>query len=281
MAGMKPACDPHQNVARFGAVSFLNTRPLIDGLDHDPRVQLRYAVPSALAGLLMEGLVDAALVPVVDLARSAGRWQRVSNACIASDGRTLTVRVYSKVPPEQMEVLHIDADSHTSVALARIIWSNVFHRPLRIEPVPPVDKLRDCESVLLIGDKVATTPMPWFDHHVDLGDAWKKWTGFPFVFAVWAASSDLDAETGKNQGELRRDQIARILETARDRGVARALELAVEFGPQRGWPVALAKEYFSRTLMYTLTPAALAGMNRFFDLLAEAGIAPRVGEPTV
>lgn len=275
MVGMNSACEPHSQVARLGAVSFLNTRPLIDGLDQDPRVQLRFAVPSALPGLLMEDMVDAALIPVVDLARSAGRWQRVSNACIASEARTLTVRVFSKVPPEQMEVLHVDGDSHTSVALARIIWSKVYRRSLEQKPMVPAEKLRDCESVLLIGDKVVTTPMPWFDHHVDLGDAWKKWTGLPFVFAVWATPANSSGRT-----RVDTEQLARILESARDRGVPRASALAAEFGPQRGWPADLAHEYLSRALMYTITPAALAGMNRFFELLAEAGIAPRVGEPT-
>lgn len=267
MVGMKPDFEPTSST-RLGVVSFLNSRPLIDGLDDDPCVNLRYAVPSALPGLLADGVVDAALIPVVDLARSAGAWTRVSDACIASDGRTLTVRVFSKIPPERMEVLHVDADSHTSVALARIIWANVYRRPLRLEPMPAPERLRDCESVLLIGDKVATTPMPWFDHHVDLGDAWKKWTGLPFVFAVWASPSD-------RRGE---DEIARMLETARDRGVARAADIAAEFAPQRGWPVPLAVEYLTQALMYKLTPAALAGMNRFFELLAQAGIAPRAGE---
>jgi chorismate dehydratase len=270
MVRMHPGSTSELPVARLGVVSFLNSRPLIDGLDGNPGVELRYAVPSALAGLLMESLVDAALTPVVDLARSGGKWRRVSDSCIASDGRTLTVRVYSKVVPEKIEVLHVDKDSHTSVALARIIWANVYGRPLRIEPMPSADQLRECESVLLIGDKVATTPMPWFDHHVDLGDAWKKWTGLPFVFAVWSAPANLP-------GPLR-ERIARILENARDRGVARAAEIAAEFAPQRGWPVPLAIEYMTHALMYKLTPAALAGMERFFGLLGEESRVERTGE---
>ena len=204
MPGMTSSDDQHEHEPfRLGVVSFLNSRPLIEGLADDPRVSLRFAVPSALPGLLQEGEVDAALIPVIDLASSAGRWQRVSDACIGSDGRTLTVRVFSKVPPEQMEVLHVDPDSHTSVALARLIWANVYCRPLRIEPIVPVDQLRDCESVLLIGDKVVTTPMPWFDYHVDLGDAWKKWTGLPFVFAVWATNHNQpEAQVPRATGSL-------------------------------------------------------------------------------
>ncbi|MCL2330767.1 MAG: hypothetical protein FWC56_05645, partial [Phycisphaerae bacterium] len=149
----------NQEPFRLGVVSFLNSRPLIEGLEDDPRVVLQFAVPSALAELLERGEVDAALIPVFDLACRANCWQRVSDAGIGSDGRTLTVRVFSKVPAEQMTVLYVDPDSHTSVALARLLWTHVYRRPVRIEPIGPNTQLRDCESVLLIGDKVVTTPM--------------------------------------------------------------------------------------------------------------------------
>lgn len=268
MANMQPSSVPAQIPARLGVVSFLNSRPLIEGLQDDPSVSLQYAVPAALPGMLSDEQVDAALIPVIDLARSGGHWERLSDACIASDGRTLTVRVFSKVRPESMEVLHVDEDSHTSVALARLIWRHVYRRSLRLEPLGPVDHLRDHDSVLLIGDKVATTPMPWFDHHVDLGDAWKKWTGLPFVFAVWVAPAEAPS----------REQTARILGQARDRGVARAAEIAAECAPERGWPVNLAVEYLTRALMYRLTPAALAGMSRFVELLAREGILPAARE---
>lgn len=290
---MEPSCSqPDRGPFRLGVVSFLNSKPLIEGLANDPRVVLRFDVPSALSELLRENEVDAALIPTIDLARSDGRWQRISDACIGSDGRTLTVRVFSKVPPERMDVLYADPDSHTSVALARMIWANVYHRPLRIEPLAATSQLRQCESVLLIGDKVVTTPMPWFDHHVDLGDAWKKWTGLPFVFAVWAINQpeaqarvlsepepQLPAlsEPGAQATGLAQADLARILSEARDRGVTRAAEIAAQAGPAHGWPVDLAVEYMTHALTYKITPAAEAGMNRYFELLDQAYIAPQAG----
>lgn len=246
---------------RLGVVSFLNSRPLIEGLSADPRVVLRFAVPADLAGLLEAGEVDAALVPVVDVARSAGVWKPVSDACIGSDGETLTVRVFSKVPPEQIEVLHVDRDSHTSVALSRLIWTNMYRRPIRLETMPPVERLGECESVLLIGDKVVTTPMPGFDHQIDLGEAWKRWIGLPFVFAVWAAPADRDTD----------GSWGRLLSDTRDRGLARVKGIATEFAPPRGWPIPLAVEYLTQRLMFTLTPEARQGMAKFIQLLQEAG----------
>ncbi len=254
---------------RLGAVSFLNTLPLVDGLADDARISLRYAVPSALPELLHTGQVDASLVPVIDVARSRGAWQRVGDACIGSDGLTLTVRVFSKVPAEQIDLLHVDGDSHTSVALARVIWSHVYGRDIEQARLPAGSRPQDCRSVLLIGDKVVTTPMPGFEHQVDLGEAWKRWTGLPCVFAGWA---------GPPRGGL--DELGASLGQARDRGVAKAAELAARGAPGRNWPIDIAVDYLTRKLMFKLDARGEQGIARFFELAGELGLtAPLRGEP--
>ncbi|HOW70039.1 MAG TPA: menaquinone biosynthesis protein [Phycisphaerae bacterium] len=243
-------------LVRLGVVKFLNSKPLIEGLEGRPDVELHFAVPSALAGMLKAGQVDAALVPVIDWARAGGAWERVSDAGIASDGQTLTVRIYSRVPPESMTVLHVDGDSHTSVRLARLIWEHVYHRRLRQIPLSSASSIRDCESVLLIGDKVVTTAMVDFEYNIDLGEAWKRWTGLPFVFAVWVAPAGL----AMNQ------ELGTMLNEARDRGVAKAGELAARHAPDCGWPVDLAVRYLTHYLTYRITPAARQGIERFVTL---------------
>ena len=274
----------------LGVVSFLNSRPLIEGLDAERGISLHYAVPSALPSMLRHGEVDAALIPVIDLARHADRWERISNACIASDGETLTVRVFSKKPPEYMSTLYIDPDSHTSVALAQLIWSYRFDRRLVFRPMSMVEDLNDCESVLLIGDKVVNAPLEGFEYEVDLGGAWKAWHGLPFVFAVWAAQRGTAVQSteqgfatenlvcGEQDVHAPPPELAGLLESARDRGVARAREIAEQVGPSHGWPVDLAEDYMLRRLSYTLTPRHLKGMQRFFELAAEEQIIPDVAE---
>jgi chorismate dehydratase len=270
----------------LGVVSFLNSRPLIEGLDANAGVSLYYAVPSALPGMLRQGEVDVALIPVIDLARAVGEWGRVSDACIGSDGETLTVRVFSRVPPERMTVLYVDEDSHTSVALARLIWSYHYDRRLTLVPLSAAGDLNDCESILLIGDKVVTAPLDGFGHEIDLGGAWKQWTGLPFVFAVWAAPVNGACGTGLQPvtegcgtgvSPVTRSDLAGMLSAARDRGVARAAAIAAEMGPPLGWPAALAEEYLTRRLIYRLTPSALEGMRRFINLAAAEGIVPDSG----
>ncbi len=251
---------------RLGAVSFLNTKPLIEGLADEPGVRLELAVPAELAGMLQAGCVDAALVPVIDIGRAGGRWKRISDAGIGSNGDTLTVQVFSRVPPENMTTLHADTHSHTSVILAQLVWKGFHRRPLTVVPLEPETDVKQCESVLLIGDKVVGADVGSFQYRVDLGGAWRAWTGLPFVFAAWAAP--VDRETSR---------LAQLLSQARDRGVTRAAELAAEHGPALGWPVDLARDYLTRLMKYTITPAAEAGMNKFLELAKVEGLIPQPG----
>ncbi len=253
----------------MGVVSFLNSRPLIDGLDADRGVSLHYDVPSALPGLLRRGEVDASLIPVIDLARSGGAWEPVSDACISSEGETMTVRVFSKVPPDEMRVLYVDPDSHTSVALAYLVWLHHYERRLELRPLTDMPA-EACDSVLLIGDKVVTTPLMEHTYDIDLGGAWRALTGLPFVFAVWAAPA-----------RQARPELAGVLSAARDRGVSRAREIAREFAPARGWPRELAEDYLTRTLSFMLTARHREGMRRFMELAAREGIAGPVPQPAV
>ncbi|MHC4066178.1 MAG: menaquinone biosynthetic enzyme MqnA/MqnD family protein, partial [Planctomycetota bacterium] len=183
--------QPLDRPRRLGVVSFLNARPLIEGLDAAAGFELTYAVPSQLPGLLNAREVDAALIPVIDLARFAAIWEIVSDACIGSDGPTLTVRIFSRVPPEEITALHVDGDSHTSVALAMVLWNELYQTPLQIRSFQPWEA-DGCQAVLLIGDKVVTHELEQFGHEIDLGGAWQALTGLPFVFATWTRRTDSD-----------------------------------------------------------------------------------------
>ena len=55
---------------RLGVVSFVNTLPLIDGLERLADIDLRYSVPSLLMDTLLAGEVDLALCSSIDYQRS-------------------------------------------------------------------------------------------------------------------------------------------------------------------------------------------------------------------
>lgn len=240
---------------QLGAVSYLNAKPLVYGLDQDAGYSVRYDVPARLPTMLDRGIVDTALVPVIDMIAPDRSWKIISDACIGCDGETLTVRVFSRVEAERITRLCVDGDSHTSIALADVIWRERFGRGLHIEPYRAGDDT--AEAILLIGDKVVNHHLIDFDLQIDLGGAWKSLTGLPFVFAVWAAPAALDTA-----------HLARRLGRARDEGVNHARTLAADLGPGLGWPVDLAVRYLTRRLRFTLGPRHREAMQVFFDLVA-------------
>ena len=248
-----PAC-------RLGIVSFLNARPLAAGLLDHSGVTLHPAVPSRLAEMLVTGDCDVGLLPIVDYYRNRRTLVSVSNACIASDGETMTVRVFSRVPPDQIKVLHADGDSHTSVILAQVLWREMYGSALMMEPhrgmtgSPP-------DAVLLIGDKVVCESPRGYGFEVDLGAAWKHLTGLPFVFAAWFGQRSV------NHGAT-----AALLEASRDAGVKDVEAIAARFAPQHRWPSALALTYLRDIMRYTLTSEMRLGMDRFFALSERHGL---------
>ncbi|MHC5110966.1 MAG: menaquinone biosynthetic enzyme MqnA/MqnD family protein [Planctomycetota bacterium] len=248
---------------RLGVVSYLNSRPLIAGLDQLANFELAFDVPARLPALLDHGQVDAALVPVVDLVRPGRDWQIVSDACIGCDGETLTVRVFSRVPAEQVRRLHVDGDSHTSVMLARILWREQYGVELEILPYCGKDSHAECEAILLIGDKVVNHGLIDFEIETDLGSAWKSLTSLPFVFAVWAMPNGTNSET-----------LAAHLSRARDAGVATAGLIAQDYGPGLGFPVRVAVRYLTARLKFYLGAQQREGMERFLALAKQYDMVP-------
>ncbi len=246
--------------AVLGAVSFLNTKPLVAGLQQDEGIRLDYAVPSVLGDWLLSGQVDAALVPVVGLAAPQAI-EPVSDACIASDGETLTVRVFSRVPPSRVRRLQVDGDSRTSVVLAKVLWHEMFGHIAETMPLAPHAAPANEEGVLLIGDKVITLRPRGFAFEMDLGAAWRELTGLPFVYAVWAKLAG-----------TRVDDLAERLSASRDLGVSRSAQIADVEGPAAGWPVEIARRYLTEYMDYRLTDRHRNGMALFLKTATELGL---------
>jgi chorismate dehydratase len=247
---------------RIASVSYLNARPLIHGLDRNPAVQLSLAVPAQLIDLLRDGQADVALLPVIDYARLPGL-VIVPAGGIASDGQTLTVRIFSRVPISQIRSLACDPDSHTSVALARIILARRHDLGPEFCDLARANQNDPHQARLLIGDKVVCDEPRGFEHQLDLGAEWKAMTGLPFVFAVWMARA--------NAGTA---QLAELLTAARVAGMQQIDSIIKQFALPRGWPAELAHKYLTRHLEYAIGPRHLEAIEQFLRLSAEEGLIP-------
>jgi chorismate dehydratase len=239
---------------RIGSVSYLNAKPLIYGLGEADDLDLVLDVPSRLLEGLRTRRFDVALLPVIDYQRLAGL-RVLSSGGIGCDGPTLTVRIFSKVPVERITSLACDTDSHTSVALARILLSEMMGlHPQLIDHGP-------AEARLLIGDKVVCEEPAGFGYQLDLGQAWKEFTGLPFVFATWVARQE--TELGN---------LPQRLEEAKRNGLRHVKEIVAEHAVPRGWPAALAMQYLTEYLKFNIESRQLEAIRLFHQLAQKHGL---------
>ena len=241
------------------AVSFLNARPLIEGLEGEPGVNLITDVPSRLLQTLILGRADVALCPVIDFHLSPEELCIVPVGAIGSDGPTLTVRVFSRTPMEGVRHVHVDGDSHTSVALLQMVFAELFGRDpeicaLESSDINGSDDAPD--TVLLIGDKVVRDEpdSSRYPHQLDLGEAWKELTGLPFVFACWMVRA------GRDLGDL-----PEILARRREINRHHIKDIVAAHGASSGWPEDLATRYLGEILRYELGARELESVELFWS----------------
>jgi chorismate dehydratase len=249
-----------RQAVRVGCVSYLNAKPLIYGLESADNVSLSLDIPSKLLGGLRENRFDVALLPIIDYQR-LDNLRLIVGSGIGCDGPTLTVRIFSHVPVDQIQTLACDVHSHTSVALARVILSERYNRRPVFVDLDHVHEAPLAEARLLIGDKVVCEEPPGFEYQVDLGEAWKQMTGLPFVFAAWIARAEVDL------GDLPVQ-----LESAKRRGMQHLPEIVQQHASPRGWPADLAMRYMTEFLKYDIGERQLQAIRLFHQLAAKHGM---------
>jgi chorismate dehydratase len=253
-----------------GAVSYLNSKPLIEGLSElAPQADLSLEVPSRLADELAAGRLDVALIPSVE-ALSDPEYVIVSDACVAARGPVMSVKLYFRTPPGEVRTLALDEGSRTSAALSRVLLAErfgVLPRPVLL-PLGREPQDVQADAVLMIGDRAMHSPRERFSLEWDLGDEWYRWTGLPFVFAMWVARE------GVPLGALEAE-----LGAARDLGVSRLEEIAAREAPGLRVPTATALEYLRRNLHFRMGSAERHGLKLFHRLAAGLGLARADASP--
>lgn len=260
---------------RIACVRFLNTAPLIEGLSKLEGLALLPAVPSRIADMVATNEADLGLCSIVDAVRSPVPLTLLPVGMIGCDGPTMTVRLFSRVPFEQVTTLHADTDSHTSVALARLILAKKFGVHPTMQDFDALRRAPDAEwpqTVLLIGDKVVTDhpPQDAYPFQLDLGEQWKALTSLPFVYAMWMCRTD--ALDGQDATRLR--HAALLLDRQRRHNRTRLGWIVRTHAPKANWPVDLAATYLGELLRYDVGPREREAVARFFAEAAALSLIP-------
>lgn len=254
---------------RIGAVSYLNTKPLVHGLPRNEQIQLRFDLPSRLADDLASGSLDVALIPVIE-AVSDPEYSVVSDACIACRGPVWSVKLLSRVPLREIRSLSLDEGSRTSAALVQVLLDqNYGLRPeLCNFPIGSPPEAMETDAVLVIGDRAMKNWSHTFPYQWDLGEEWLNRTGHPFVFAVWTAR--------RQTNEL--DWLESTLANARDHGMQHVDEIAVQQAPRHGLTEQQCLDYLKQHLHFTLGPSERAGLQEFLSEAKRLNLIPSISQ---
>ncbi len=255
---------------RLGAVGYLNARPLVYGLEQDPRFDLRYDFPAECARLLHAREIDLGLVPSIEYLRGPGPYHIVPGPAVTSHGPVASVALYTRRDLRDIRTVAMDTSSRTSVALVTVLLRRLHG--LTIEPVAMAPDLEPmlarADAALIIGD-----PALFLDHasagvrKLDLGEAWSGATGLPFVYALWAGWP----------GAVAPAEVT-ALQHARDLGVAHADEIAAAHCGGDPARESLVRRYLRDNIRCFLGGEEIEGLTAFYRYVSELGLASFDGE---
>jgi chorismate dehydratase len=246
---------------RLGAVTYLNARPLVYGLEHDDRFELRYDLPSECARLLHAHETDLGLIPSIEYLRGPSEYWMVPGPAVTSRGPVASVAIYTRREPRDIRTIAMDTSSRTSVALATIMLRRRFDASPQPAPMAPdlEAMLERNDAALIIGDVAL-----FLEHEasgvtkIDLGQEWTAMTGLPFVYACW---------TGWPDAVGRHD--VTTLQRARDAGMAQSDAVAAAYYPDDTPRQAAARRYLRDNIQYVLGNDEIEGLKTFYRYAGE------------
>jgi chorismate dehydratase len=243
----------------IGIVPYLNAWPLVRGLGREfPGSQVVSLTPADLAARLLGGEIDVAMVSSIFAGENDG-FVRLGDACIASRAEVRSVQLFHGAPVDRIRRVGLDTSSRSSIILGRIILERHFGLSPEYAPFPPGDDFTasGLDAAVVIGDRTFDMLGRKVDA-VDLGAAWRDYTGLPFVYAFWTGSSARDwGRTGRR------------LENVRNRNLEEMESTVREASERWNRPLSFCRDYLTRNVHFRFGPGEAAGLKRFYREAAE------------
>ncbi|MCB9235810.1 MAG: menaquinone biosynthesis protein [Bacteroidia bacterium] len=247
-------------------VSYLNTKPFLVGLNEvvgPENLTLNLLPPAECATSLKSGACDLALIPVGSLVDFQDL-EILKDYCIGANGPVNSVFLFSDVPLEMVKKVKLDPHSRTSNALCRIILKK---KGLQVEYSQTAqrdfDRIKGQTAGVSIGD-TAFKIQSGYAYVYDLAEEWKRMTGLPFVFAVWASRPGrLDAAHKV------------LLNRAFEVGMEKRDQCAEFYGPQYGYSVEEAKQYLNHSIDFRFDTLKHEALRLYFKELLKLSPLPK------
>lgn len=188
------------NPIRITAISYYNTLPFIYGIRHSGLLSgydLNLEVPSVSARKIISNEAEIGLIPIGALP-GISNYHIVSNLCIGAIKDVKSVLLLANCALPAIKTIYLDTDSLTSVNLVRILAQKYWKINPQWKSLSELKgKLAQEDGMVLIGDKTFGLSGQ-YPYCYDLAGEWIKFTGLPFVFAVWISRKPLPVDFEKS-----------------------------------------------------------------------------------
>jgi chorismate dehydratase len=284
---------------RISIVEFLNTAPLVWGFTDGPlagKYELLFAVPSKCAEDLRSGRADVGIIPSIE-------YQRMDDVvalpgmAIASKQEVRSLLVVSKVPIEMAKSFALDTNSRSTVGLVRIFSRRHWNIDPQFVDMPPDPDamLAQADAALVIGDPALRLrlridaleakvpgaegccccggedeqPVKGVEalFVYDMAQQWREMTGLPAVLAIWVA----------RRGVVTPEMVADF-QASREYGLSHIDEIAEGAALKLELPPRELERYLTENIDFSLDEENLAGLRRYYEECARAGLIPRARE---
>ena len=242
---------------KVGAVSYLNTKPLLYGIEHSDelmrQIEMVRDYPSRIARQLLDNNIDIGLVPVAIIPKLK-EYYIVSDYCIGADGNVASVCLFSHVELDKVEKILLDYQSRTSVALCKVLLKNHWKKNVVLEDAKHdfAEEIQGTTAGVLIGDR-ALRQRKRSEFIYDLAGEWRRFAQLPFVFAAWISNKKLPEDFIKLFNQKNGEGLKNIEAVIRE-NECDYYDLHT---------------YYTKNISYELTREKIKGMNLFLELVRQ------------
>jgi len=254
---------------RVGRIDYLNIWPIFESIRDDPLIrdiEFISGHPSLLNSGLAQGTIDIAPSSSFEYLVRAERYRLLPGLGISAENAVRSVLFCLPFSFDKLEEyvlgggnIRLTTASAASTALLRVLWHFYWKLPPPVWVRARPGQSLTCEEPFLeIGDHALSI---YISHDpgiqvIDLALEWKRFTGLPFVFALWILNRNIS-----------RDKIQTIERlclslTQASHCLPEKISQLAELYPEKRFKPDMIREYWKK-MDFGLGPDHLAGLAVF------------------
>lgn len=270
----------NQEKLRVGRINYLNIWPIFESIQADSITQNMDFVsghPSLLNLGLAKGEIDLSPSSSFEYLQRAEQYMLIPDQSISSTSEVQSVLFCLPFSFDCLEKyvrdggrIRLTKASAASVALLKVLWTFFWKLPnpswTFAEPGESIDSK---EPFLEIGDfalNIYLNP-PSGLYVIDLANQWKKFTGLPFVFALWI----VNIQAWKNKRNAI-EKLSISLNQAREE-LPNNVDSLARLYPDKKITTQMIKNYWA-SLDFSLKAEHLSGLSLFGNYLSRLKLIP-------